>query len=159
MKSTRIKIKSKSYGVIKMKKVHLQEFSDITNIIKEQQLTSVIIETGNENVFNPQENKFIITKDFLLDAELVFENCASLKKVDLENLDFSEITTMTEWFWGCTNLTEIVFPQMAQCKNVTSLYGCFGETNINVIDLSFMNFDENLDEITFTKTFYNSNAK
>ena len=142
-----------------MKKVHLQEFSDITNIIKEQQLTSVIIETGNENVFNPQENKFIITKDFLLDAELVFENCASLKKVDLENLDFSEITTMTEWFWGCTNLTEIVFPQMAQCKNVTSLYGCFGETNINVIDLSFMNFDENLDEITFTKTFYNSNAK
>ena len=142
-----------------MKYIQLRDSIEIKNIIKENQLTNIIVETGYDNIFVKEENRFIVTPDFLFDEELVFKDCDTLHKIDMSNLDFSEITTMTEWFWGCTNLTEIVFPQMAQCKNITSLYGCFGETNINVIDLSFMNFEENLDEITFTKTFYNSKAK
>lgn len=142
-----------------MKYIQLRDSIEIKNIIKENQLTNIIVETGYDNIFVKEENRFIVTPNFLFDEELVLKDCDTLHKIDMSNLDFSEITTMTEWFWGCTNLTEIVFPQIAQCENITSLYGCFGETNINVIDLSFMNFDENLDEITFTKTFYNSNAK
>ena len=138
---------------------NLTEINEIKKIVKEKALTNIIIETGNENVFIPEENKFIVTKEFLKDADYLFTNCVSLKKIDMSKLDFSEITTMSDWFFKCECLEEIIFPQTAQCSNLTSLFGCFGGTNIDVIDLSFMNFKGSYNKITFLNTFYNSNVK
>lgn len=58
----------------------LTQVADIKYIITNNQLTSIIIETGDENVFIPEENKFILKKNFLLASENLFLHCKTLKK-------------------------------------------------------------------------------
>ena len=76
----------------------------------------------------------------------------------MENFDFSEIITMTSWFWKSKNLNEIIFPKEADCNKLTDLYGCFSETTLDVIDLSFMKMLEN-NKVRFMRTFKYSKAQ
>ena len=119
------------------------KMENIRQIIQDKQLKTIILETGNKNIFILEENKFIVTKDFLKNKIEVFRGCESLETIVMEDFDFSEITTMEFWFLRCINLKEIVFPIKANCQNLTELYGCFAHTNMDTIDLSFMNFDDN----------------
>ena len=139
-----------------MTTIELNEFTDIKNLIQYSQLKTVVIETGNENIYIPKENKFIVTKNFLQNQINVFSECKTLNKINMENFDFDEITNMSFWFQHCENLQEIVFPIKSNCKKLKSLYSCFSNTNLEIVDLSFMRTQEN--KIRFTDTFYNSNA-
>ena len=130
----------------------------IRNIINDNKLKTIIIETGIENIYIPNENKFIVTKEFLANVTDVFCGCHTLEKIDMEKFDFSEITTMTCWFWKSKNLKEIIFPTVADCNQLTDLYGCFSETTLGVIDLSFMEMLEN-NKIRFMRTFKHSKAQ
>ena len=128
----------------------------IKNIIKENKLEHIVIETGNENIYIPNENKFIVTKECLKNQTEVFNLCQTLKKINMSNFDFTEITTMRHWFRGCKNLQEIVFPTYANCKNLTDLTGCFSMSNIQTIDLSFM---KNLNMVVAIFAFESANTK
>ena len=94
-----------------MKQISFKTAEFISKKIKKEKLTEVIVETGEKNKFIPEENKFIVTKELLAKTFGLFEFCKTLKKVDLSNLDFSEITSMGCWFSVCPELEEIIFPK------------------------------------------------
>lgn len=123
--------------------------------IQEDKLTAVTIETGNENIYIPKEHKFIVTKGFLTDIVNVFNHCNTLRTINMENFDFSEITTMSWWFSDCENLKEIIFPKHANCGKLKRLNNCFAYTNLKIIDLSFMTCNE---KIEFISTFHKSKS-
>ena len=139
-----------------MTEIELNEFTDLQNIVIYAQLKTIVVETGDKNVYLPNENKFIVTKDFLSNSTHVFANCTSLNKINMENFDFSEITIMNDWFARCERLQEIVFPVKADCYKLESLYCCFSHTNLKNIDLSFMQMKNN--KISFAYSFSTSNA-
>ena len=142
-----------------MKKIKLgTPYGIISNIINNNKLKTIVIETGNENVYIPNEYKFIVTKKFLSEATHVFSRCFTLKKIDMENFDFSEITTMFAWFYGTLDLNTIIFPTIADCNKLIDLYSCFDTTNLQTIDLSFMEMPEN-NKVRFMKTFKHSKAQ
>ena len=45
--------------------MRLNKPEDIRKIVKNNKLSNIVIETGNENIYIPEENKFIVTKQFL----------------------------------------------------------------------------------------------
>lgn len=140
-----------------MIKFKLSSPLEISEIVKEKQLTNIIIETGNENIYLPNEHKFIVTKNFLLQTKNVFYSCETLEKIDMSNFDFGKITTMSWWFYGCKNLKEIIFPEQANLKYLESLCGCFAKTAISFIDLSFI--QAKYRPIDFECTFHNSKVE
>ena len=75
------------------------------------QLVNITIETGKENIFIPNENRFIVQKHLLTNKPNLLFECATLKTVDFTKFDFSEIKTMKNWFSGCRNLERIIVPE------------------------------------------------
>ena len=142
-----------------MDKVNLQQSSEIKNIIQENQLKNIVIKTGDENVYIPHENKFIVTKDFVSNINDLFYKCLSLKQINMSNLDFSSIVSMYQWFTSCRNLQEIIFPEIADCSNLLTLYNCFADTNIQEINLSFMQCLNKNKFLDFEETFCYAKAK
>lgn len=116
---------------------------DIKHTIRKNNMRNIVIETGEENIFVKKENKFIVTKDFLKHCPYLFSRCYWLQKIDLTNVDFSEIETMRGWFANNLYLTQILFPQKSNCFKLQSLNRCFYDTKIKNIDLSFMRFKKN----------------
>ena len=135
----------------------LTNISDIRETIQLVELKNITLETGNENAFISNENKFIVTKNFLSNITEVFLGCVTLEKIDMGNFDFSEITTMESWFRGCTNLIKISFPKTANCNKLTELYYCFANTQLKIIDLSFMKLNNN--QLDIRLAFFFSSAK
>lgn len=131
---------------------------EIKTIIDERKLKNIFMETGDKNVYHPNEDKFIVTKEFLSNTTNIFGSCYTLKKIDMQQFDFSKIKTMRGWFFSCDNLTEIIFPKEAECNQLTDLYSCFLESNLQMIDLSFMKLPKNK-KVCFIDTFYASSAK
>lgn len=142
-----------------MERVNLQKSSEIKNIIQENQLTNIVIETGDKNVYIPNENKFIVTKGFLANVNDLFYNCLSLKQINMRNLDFGSIVSMYQWFTSCRNLQEIIFPGIADCSNLLTLYNCFADTNMREIDLSFIQCLNKNKFLDFEETFWSAKAK
>lgn len=139
-----------------MDKIKLTKIEDIKKHILCNNLTNIVVETGNGNFFIPNKNKFIVTKYFLHNANKVFSCCDKLQKIDMQNFDFSSITSLNEWFSLCDNLKEITFPTSSNCQKLQTLRSCFGFTKIQFIDLSFMETERMLD---LSYSFSNSNAK
>lgn len=141
-----------------MEKIKLTDTEQLKSLIKKCQLHPIILETGNENVYIPEYHQFIVTKDFLRHTNALFCNCTMLEKIDMKNFDFSEITTMSEWFAKCVSLKEIIFPTKSQLVQIQDLWACFSDTKLEIIDLSFMYFDKEW-TVSFDDTFYNSLVK
>ena len=87
-----------------MEKIKLKKSFEIENIVQSQKLVNITVETGDENVFILDENTFILKQNFLLASENVFLQCKTLQKINMENFNFSRVTTMKGWFFGCENL-------------------------------------------------------
>lgn len=132
---------------------------NIKELINEKSLKNIMIETGEENIFEEKENKFIVTKDFLVGKTHVFFHCFTLHKIDISKFDFSEITTMESWFGNCEYLSEIVFPEEAYCEKLENLAGCFNNTIIKTIDLSFMKFVNRKNITNIEGAFYFADAE
>ena len=130
-----------------MKKTKFNDAKYITETIKKLELKTVVVETGNENIFIKEENKFIVTKYLLANKTYLFAVCSTLQEIDLTQLDFSTITTMAFWFDATSNLKMIKFPETANCKMLQSLYRCFSYSSIESLDLSFMKTNNNLIEV------------
>ena len=126
-----------------MHKIQLTAPNTIRDIIHKKKLVHIILETGNENIYLPNKYKFIVTKEFLINTSALFCSCNKLESINMENFDFSEIKTMKWWFIGCENLTEVIFPEFANLNNLKTLRGCFSDTAIREIDLSFMQSTDN----------------
>ena len=126
-------------------KQKLTKPTDLKKIVDYRKLENIIIATGKKNQFIPDENKFVVTKDFLKDSTHLLNWCFSLKSVDFTNFDFSEITTMNQWFIGCINLTEIVFPEEVDCPNLQSLSSCFTYTKIKSLNFKEWYFLKEVD--------------
>lgn len=81
------------------------------------QLVNITIETGKENIFIPNENRFIVQKNLLENKPNLLFECATLKTVDFTKFDFSEIKTMKNWFYGCRHLERIIVPENFDLSN------------------------------------------
>lgn len=64
---------------------YFKNLSYIVKAIKQDKLKHIIVETGDKNIYIPQESKFIVTKDFLVDKAGVFANLyyQDVKTIDL----------------------------------------------------------------------------
>lgn len=132
------------------KNITLNTPNDITKIVQRECFDTLILETGEENVFIPYENKFIVTKYFLSDTSKLFAY-TKIKKIDMSNFDFSEITTMEWWFAYCCNLEEIIFPSNVYCNKLTNMNGTFSRTNIKHFNFTNWHFKKSLNiDLTFS---------
>lgn len=75
----------------------------------------------------------------------------------MKNFDFGRVTTMKGWFFGCKNLKEIIFPVEANIANLESLRGCFAQTAMRSIDLSFV--QAKYRPVDFQYTFWESQVE
>ena len=110
-----------------MKHKHFKNSGYIVKAIKRDKLQHIIVETGEKNIYIPQESKFIVTKDFLVDKIGVFANLyyQDVKTIDLTNFDFSEITTMEHWFEHSYTLEKVIFPRQMNMPNFNNLSSIF----------------------------------
>lgn len=134
-------------GDCSLKKTKFNDAKYITETIRKLELKTVVVETGNENIFIQADNKFIVTKELLQNKTYLFAVCSTLQEIDLTKLDFSEVTTMGFWFDATSNLKMIKFPEKANCKMLQSLYRSFSYSSINSLDLSFMETGNNLIDV------------
>lgn len=134
-------------GDCSLKKTKFNDAKYITETIRKLELKTVVVETGDENIFIKEKNKFLVTKDLLANKTYLFAVCSTLQEIDLTKLDFSTITTMAFWFDSTFNLNVIKFPATADCKMLHSLYRCFSYSAINSLDLSFMETGNNLIDV------------
>ena len=68
----------------------------------------------------------IFDTSHIKDVTSMFDTCTNLVTCDLSNLDFSNITSLATMFWGCINLTTIVFPSTINTSKVTTMAELFG---------------------------------
>lgn len=123
--------------------IKIDKVGKIKQIVDENKLSAIIVKTGNENVYIPEKNEFIVTKEFLKNQEEVFKECAYLCEIIMDEFDFSEITTMFKWFHSCVKLEKIIFPKVVNCHNLSDMSRCFVSTKIKSLDLSNWKFSEN----------------
>ena len=114
---------------------------NIKKIVTKYNLSHIVMETGDRNIFLNTENKLIVTDSFLKNITNVFFGCEHLKSIDFTNFNFSEITTMENWFFGCNHLKTVIFPENMDCKNLTNLNRTFQITSLKNIDLSHWQFN------------------
>ena len=55
-----------------MEYTYFKTSSYIKQAIKRDKLQHITVETGEKNIYIPQESKFIVTKDLLVDETAVF---------------------------------------------------------------------------------------
>ena len=76
----------------------------------------------------------------------MFENCTSLKIVDLSLLNTENVTNMKEMFNGCFNLSNLLIP--LDTKNVTNIssmfYDCKRLTMLDLSNMDITNITESL---------------
>lgn len=113
----------------------------ISSVLHAWDTEHLIVETGNENIFFGTENKLVVTDSFFENMPNVFSCCSKLKSIDFTNFDFSKITTMESWFFGCNHLKTVIFPENMDCQNLTNLTRTFQITSLKNLDLSNWKFD------------------
>ena len=107
----------------------------IQTIIMSKQIENVKFVTSTKNYYNEKDKTFYVTKYFLASVTGLF-SYTTIKSVDFTKFDFSEISTMENWFNSCRNLDEIIFPTTVFAHKLKSLTRCFAYTNIKTLDLS-----------------------
>lgn len=126
--------------------IKLKNKKDIVEIVKQENLTNIVIETGNDNIFIPEENKFIVKDNFLANAPNLFNNKVNkflkLETIDFSNFDFSEIRTMNGWFQSLATLQNVYFPKVVKANKLKSFSSCFARTKIKHLDLSNWNLSK-----------------
>lgn len=126
--------------IIKQAYNPLSNPKSIYNITKKHKLKKVVIETGIINGYIPDEQKFVVTKDFLSNTNGLLKNLTFIEVVDLSNFDFEKIVLLNNWFYGDTNLHEIIFPTNVYCPNLIGMTAVFSGTNLQILDLTNWNF-------------------
>lgn len=147
-----------------MEKIQLTTPSTIGEISYKEKLVNIVLETGNENVYISNEHKFIVTKEFLSNTSSLFCSCSRLESINMSNFDFSEITTMENWFEYSHNLEKVIFPEKMNMPKLKSLACIFQFCKaLKEVDLSWIETNsqvscflafrgcENLNNLTFPK--------
>ena len=124
-----------------MEKIQYETAGYITQTVRLNHLKNIIIETGTENAFYPEENRFVLSKDNSFVIYNLLYECKELESVDFTNFDFTETVSMSGWFVNCHNLKDIIFPKNVVCKNLWNLRRCFRRTAITELDLSSWSFE------------------
>ena len=85
----------------------------------------------------------------------MFQECSSLRKLDLSNFDTSQVTNMSYMFFDCNNLIELYLNSF-DTSQVTDMGGMFsGCSKLTILDLS--NFDTSL-VTNMYRMFYNCSS-
>ena len=71
----------------------------------------------------------------------LFSGCSNLTEADLTNLDCSNCTTLTYWFYNCNKLAKITLPE--KTGKITNLSNMFSNCSLlKELDLSALNFEK-----------------
>lgn len=139
-----------------MDTIKIKQITEVKEIVDNLQLTNITIETGKENVFIPQDSKFILTEYITENSQNLLQLCDSLINVDLTNFKFDNVKTMQGWFAFCENLTNITFPQMVYCNKLKNMVTTFRNTKIKHFDFTNWIFSQDL---RLDSTFSNSDCE
>ena len=123
-----------------MEKIQYEIAGYITQTVRLNHLKNIIIETGTENAFYPEESRFVLSIDNSFVIYNLLYECKELESVDFTNFDFTETVSMSGWFVNCHNLKDIIFPKNVVCKNLWNLRRCFRGNAIKEVDLSSWSF-------------------
>ena len=136
-----------------MQNKYFEDYRYIETAIRQDSLQHITVETGDKNIYIPQESKFIVTKDFLVDKTSVFGFLYnhSMKSIDFTNFDFSEITTMKHWFAHNYNLKTVTFPKKMNMPKLNNLEAIFASCELlKEVDLSWIVTDS---QVNLTNAF------
>lgn len=139
-----------------MDKVKINKITEVKEIVDDLHLTNIVIETGKENAFIPQENKFILTENITSNVQNLLQLCNSIINVDLTNFKFDNVKTMQGWFAYCENLNNITFPKVVYCNKLTNMVTTFRNTKIKHFDFTNWIFFQDL---RLDSTFSNSDCE
>lgn len=89
------------------------------------------------------------------DSSNLFNGKSKLKSINLDNMDFSEVKTISRAFYGCSALTELNLSTIDLNKVIDSSYLCYGCTGLKKIKLGEWNtpINENMSYM-----FYNNSS-
>lgn len=113
----------------------LSTVSQVQSIVISEEIENMKLVTSTNNYYNKKDKTFYVTKDFLASVTGLF-SYTNIKSVDFSKFDFTELTTMSHWFHSCSQLEEVIFPEIVICHKLKSLTRCFAFTNIKTLDLS-----------------------
>lgn len=118
-----------------MNHIEFSKAKQIKDLIIENNLTHIILETGEYNIFIPEENRFVVKEELTKNTINLFSFLEEIQYINLTKLKFDKIETMGGWFYCCRELKEVVFPNNINAFNLNSMTICFAESGIEEIDL------------------------
>ena len=104
-------------------------------IIMRENIEHLKVVTSTKNYYNEEDKTFYVTKDFLSAVTGLF-SATNIISIDFTKFDFSEITTMRNWFNDCVHLEEVKFSQRVKAYNLLDLSNCFRNTSIVKLNMS-----------------------
>ena len=134
------------YGLSNLKEIDLTYF-DFSQVIAMNLMFGNCYNLEYIKFNNSKENKFIVS-----DMSYIFQNCRSLKYLDLSYLDTAQVSSMMFTFVNCSSLTSINFNGLN-----TSLVGIFIGTFSNCISLKSLNLSsfDTSNALYMNSMFYN----
>ena len=115
--------------------------TELTNVLQvlaiiiRENIEHLKVVTSTKNYYNEEDKTFYVTKDFLSSVTGLFSE-TNIVSVDFTKFDFSEITTMRNWFNNCVHLEEIKFSQRVKAYNLLDLSNCFRNTRIVKLNMA-----------------------
>ena len=133
------------YGLSNIKEIDLTYF-DLSQVISMNSMFGECYNLEYIKFNNNIENKLSVN-----DMSYMFENCLSLKYLDLSNFDTSLVTTMAYTFWNCISLTSLNLNGF-NTSQVTDFMGTFINCN-SLISLDLSSFDTSIARIMYMMFF------
>ncbi len=100
------------------------------------------IRDGGNAAFEKTITSVVVADPIKLQGDLrnLFYHCEALQTADLRNADFSQVTSLYEFFDGCSSLTNVWFDENGSTNNVTNMSKMFSLCT----SLTSENMDKNL---------------
>lgn len=136
---------NKLYDAMLAANLDYNNFETITKIVFDTNGKKIVPENDLSVMFSDwYDLEEIIGIEFLDTSNVItmasmFQNCESLRKIDLSTFDTSKVENMYSMFYGCESLEELNISNW-NTKNVTNMYDLFnGCSKIKTLDLSHFN--------------------
>ena len=166
--ATEEELQGQAYAVLDKSSKVLTFFRDEENKhTNRQEIDNKVYFTGFETIpstssswsdgwrYNPNYSPYIkkiIIKDAIKPNNIIgwFEGLTELEELDLSKLDTSLVTKMDYFLFNCQKVKKVDISTF-DVSNVTSVFKAFNQTNVEVLDFTLWNLNQNLERFQMSE--------